>query len=157
MTDSEETPAQLQARVTKEATRADVDTEVRLARLAELAEIRREKPDIKTEYEVLRDELAAQIEAEGSRIFIGPDGEKYVAYVVSPEPIEVDVAELEAMDETGKIPVGLIDKVAPRKVDKEAFRRAVAKEEITKPQFLRVAKTTKGTAFVKFLPIDPDD
>lgn len=143
------------AKLKTEAKPADPDTEIQLMKLADMAASRRKNPDLEKRYEALRELLATQLTKEGPRYFLGEDGIKRYAYAVTPEPVEVSEEKLMELDEAGKLKAGVLEKVAPRKVDKDAFRRAVANGSITREQFLEVAELTQGTKFVKFSdPID---
>lgn len=152
-TAAEQRLAELQAT----ATRADMDTEDKLIHLEHLKDQLREDPVVKREYEALRDELAAQLEREGPRYYLDNMGVKRYAYAVVPEPIEVDVDELCRLDEAGELKAGVLDQVAPRKADKERYRAAVQRGDITREQFLATAKVGRGTAYVKSSdPVDAD-
>jgi hypothetical protein len=143
---AEEARRELEAK----ATPADKDTEQKLRELDRMVISRRKDPEREREYERLRDEMAAQLAEEGPRYYIDDDGVKRYAFTVQPEPVEVDVDGLLAMYEEGTLSREVLDAVAPRKVDKEQFRRATAGGKITQAQLLKVAKIRKGTAHVKF-------
>ena len=132
---------------------ADADTEAKLARLKQLAEARRPDPEIEAEYEALRNELAAQLQREGVRYFIGADGEKHYAHTVQPEPVEVNMDALLAEYEAGHFSEEVFEAIAPRKPDKDRIRAMVARKKIPPASFVRFAKIRKGTAFVRF--VDP--
>jgi len=149
MSEQSERERQL-AQMQKQALPADADTEAALAQLQALIMRRRKDPEIEARYEQLRDALVDQLKAEGPRYYLDEEGNKRYAYVVQPEPVEVDMDELLALYEAGELPQSLMDKIAPRKVDKEALRRAVSKGQITRAQFTKVAKLVKGTAHVSF-------
>lgn len=148
MTDQTEAQRKM-AELAATATPADGDTEEMLLRLDTLQARRRKNPVLEREYETLRDTLAARLGAEGPRYYLDNDGVKRYAYAVVPEPIEVDVDALCAMDERGELKEGVLEKVAPRKADKEEYRKAVGRGDITREQFLASATITKGTPYVK--------
>jgi hypothetical protein len=157
MSDGMETLAEVRARLAAEAGPVDADTETKMARLEELQSARRKDPKIEAEYKALRDELAAQIEKEGPRYFVAEDGSKMYAYAIVPEPVEVSISKLEAMDEAGDIPAGLIERVAPRHLNADEFKNALAKKELTRDQILEVTTLGKGTAYLKFVKADGGD
>jgi hypothetical protein len=151
------------AEIIAEAVAADADTETKLARLHEMAAMRREDPVLKQHYESLRDAIAPQLRAEGPRYFIGQDGVKRYAYTTTPETLEVDIDEFVRLHEAGEMPEVDLDKVMPRKPDREALRRAIASRSKThrlpggekdgKIPMRVVAKTMRyvpGTARVNF-------
>jgi hypothetical protein len=137
---------------------AERDTEAMLQELDTLAALRRPDPLIEARYTELRDLLTARLLKEGPRYYLDAFGEKRYAYAIVPEPVEVDVDELIKMNESGEISDDLLNEVAPRKVDKEAFTRAAArgtrkrprKPGITPEQLIRVAKKRPGTGHVRF-------
>lgn len=141
---------------------AEHDTEAMLLELDQLAAMRRPNPDIEARYEYLRDILTARLAEEGPRYYVDALGEKRYAYAMVPEPIDVDVDELIKMNEEGEISDDLLNEVAPRKVDKEAFTKAAArgtrrnprKPGITPEQLMRVATKRKGKGHVRF--VDPN-
>ena len=137
------------------ANAAEGDLEEAIIQLDELAEQRRKDPVIEQRYEELRDLVAAAILADGPRYYLDIDGEKRYAYAVQPEPVEVDVAELIAMNGRGELAGEVLDQIAPRKVDKEAFRRAASTGRLTKAQVAATCKIIKGTPHVRFA--DPYD
>ena len=142
------------------AIQADGDIEASLMRLDQLAEIRRKDPVIEKEYEDLRDHLTKILKSEGPRYYIDAGGVKRYAYVVAPEPVEINVAALIAMNREGTLNDELLDKIAPRKADKEAYRRAAsggrkltaeqAKRKLTRAQVAASSKIVEGTAHVAF-------
>lgn len=143
------------AKVAAVATEADMDTELALDGLFSMVIQRREDPDLKVQYELTRDELVARLKEDGPRYFLASDGTKRYAYVVQPEQIEVDMDELMAAVKDGSISQEVLDKIAPRKVDKDALRRAVAKKQIDAATFVRIAELVKKTAHVGFSdPVD---
>ena len=152
-----ETKEQMEARMVAAASKAEIDTEARLAELlARKRDIDVPKDD-QAAYERLRDELTPQLLREGPRYFIDYDGVKRVAYAVQPEPVDVDLPNLKALVAAGKLTEADLERLAPRKVDKEVFRRYLATEKISPHDALKVARITKGTAYVKFVTPDLDD
>ena len=136
---------------------AGPDTEAKLADLLDAQGRVTVPPERKDAYEELRDALTPQLLREGPRYFVDHDGVKRVAYAVQPEPVDVYVAGLKALVANGKLTVEDLDKIAPRKVDKEVFRRYLATEKIAPHDALKVARISKGTAYVKFVTPDLDD
>lgn len=151
----EESEEDVKARMIRDAQPASSDTEDELLWLERLQAKRRKDPAVEREYERLRDSLAARLEKEGPRYYIDNEGIKRYAYAVVPEPVEVDVDLLIEAELEREITYETLDAVAPRKVDKEAFRRAVAAERIPKKVLVKVATVTRGTAYVK--TATPDD
>lgn len=149
--------------IQEQAIPAEYDTEALLLELDSLAALRRPDPHIEARYEELRDLLAKRLHKEGPRYFIDLNGQKRYAYAVIPEPIEVDVDELIAMNHDGEISDKLLDEIAPRKMDMGAFTRAAARGTkknprspgITPEQLMRVARKRKGTGHVRFAKPDP--
>ena len=144
-----------QAEIAARATRADVDTEEKLDGLFRMVVSRRKDPDLEVAYELTRDELVKQLAEEGPRYFLDSDGNKRYAFVVAPEVVEVDYDEVIKCIEEGLIPDDVVDKVWPRKLDKDALRRAVSKGDISDEVFVRIAEFVKKTAHVGFSdPVD---
>lgn len=132
------------------ATRADFDTEEKILDLHDMVLKRRKDPELEKRYEARRDELVAQLESEGPRYFIDAHGNKRYAYAVVPEPVDVDLDELLVEKAKGNISEETFEAVAPRKIDKEQFRRHVSNGNIPKDVFRRVAKVSRGTPHVGF-------
>lgn len=132
------------------ATPADEDLEDKLARLEAMVLARREDPALKREYEALRDELAALLKEHGPRFLIGADGTKEYAYPVAPEIIVPDLGVLAGMAKRGEIDDETWESIAPRKVDKDALRSAIAAKRLTNAQVVAAVKFKPGTAYVKF-------
>lgn len=130
------------------------DIQDKLARLDELAGLRRKNPRIEAEYESLRDELAEYLHDTGPVYYLDRDHAKRYAWPVEPESLIVDIAKLIELYEAGDIDVD-IDRVAPRKVNNEELKKAVAKKKIPPREFLKIARLEKGTAHVRFS--DPQD
>lgn len=128
------------------------DTEEMLRELEQLAAVRSRwtSGDYNEEYERLRDEAAFRLR-EGNRIFVDSNGVKTVAIRQTARGIEVDLNKLR--DRVGP---ALLDKVAPRKIDPEAFKRAVATGKITPGTFLEVATFKPRTPYVRFVRV-PDE
>lgn len=145
----EESEEDFTERMIRTAEPAVGDTETRLLELQNMQAKRRKDPQLERRYEMLRDELAAQLKAEGPRYYIDNDGVKRYAFTVTPEPVDVDLDGLIQAELDQEISYETLDQVAPRKVDKEAFRRAVATERIPKALLLKIAKIVPGTAYVK--------
>ena len=134
---------------------AEGDLEEMLVQLDELAERRRKDPVVEARYEELRDLCAKAILREGPRYYLDARGVKRYAFAVQPEPVEIDVGRLMDFYADGSLPVEVLNKIAPRKVDKDAYRRAAAKGELTKEQIAATARIRKGTPHVRFAdPVD---
>lgn len=118
----------------------DPDTEEKLARLYSLAQ---QEKAIKEEREALRDEILTGL--DGSRYFIGPDGKKYYAYRVEPEPIEINVALLESY-----VSDEVINDVTERKIIGPKFKKAVETGRIPQEVFVKVARTKKQAPHIRF-------
>ena len=153
MNDDEKRVAALVLERTAKA--AEGDLEEAICQLDELVEARRKDPVIEERYEELRDLVAKAILKDGPRYYLDDRGDKRYAFAVQPEPVEIDVAELIAMNGRGELAGEVLDQIAPRKVDKEAFRRAASTGRLTKAQVAATCKITKGTAHVRFT--DPYD
>lgn len=141
---------------------ANEDTEEMLVELARLAEARRVDPRIEERYEYLRSVLTKRLEREGPRFYLDEHGDKVYAYPVIPEPVVVDVAGLVAMADAGEISHELLEEIAPRKADMEAFARAAARgsrpnprrEGIKPEQLVQVARKRRGTGHVRFHAVE---
>lgn len=153
--DSGLTNEELMEAIYEEATELESpDVLDKLARLDELAALRRPNKALEAEYEALRDEMAAYLKTSGPVYYLDKDHAKRFAWPVEPESLVVDVDLLVELAEEGKIDVD-IDTVAPRKVNAEQLKKAVAKKKIPPREFLRIARLKKGTAHVRFS--DPTD
>lgn len=145
-----EEEATKKAKMMAEATPADSDTETSLARLEQMMVARREDTALKARYEAERDRLAKQLVKEGSRYFLDEDGDKVFAYPVIPDNLVVNEAEFVRRHEAGEMPDVDLDKVMPRKIDREAMRRAIAKKHVPPAVVVATMRFTKGTARVAF-------
>lgn len=121
------------------------DVEAKLARMYEITKTQEQLEEERVE---LRAQLAAEL--EGSRYFIDPiTGEKRYGFVVTPEPIDVD---LEALKES--VPASVYESVLkdppPPAVDKAKFKKAVETQRITPDVFVKVAKKGRSTPHVRF-------
>jgi hypothetical protein len=132
----------------------EMDIQTKLARLDELAELRRKDPRIEKEYELLRNELVSYLNEAGPVYYLDNNHAKRFAWPVQPEKLIVDVEKLVEMADAGEIDVDL-DKVAPRRVDTEELKAAVAKKKIPPREFLKMARLEPGTGHVRFS--DPQD
>ena len=145
------------------AERADLDTEDKLVLLENMMAELRVDAALKARYERLRDQLVAQLKREGPRYFVDPQGQKRYAYAVTPETVDVDVAELERMYRRGEVPEEVLDEVAPRKLDRDGFRRAASRRDasrkLTRQQVAKVSQIVpKGKGHVGFSkPLEEDD
>lgn len=143
------------------AERADLDTEDKLVLLEGMMAELRPDPQLKARYERLRDQLVAQLRREGPRYFIDPQGVKRFAYAVTPETVEVDVAELQHMHKRGELTEEVLDEVAPRKLDRDGFRRAASRGKrggLTRQQVAKVSQIVpKGRGHVAYSGPQEDD
>lgn len=137
------------------AEKAPPDMEALIRRLDNLAAARRPDPALEREYEHLRDLLTKILAKEGPRYYLDSAGVKRYAFAVVPEPVEINLPKLIAMAKAGQISDELLEKLAPRKVDKDAYRRAGNTGKLTKAQVAATSKFVKGTGHVKFS--DPYD
>lgn len=146
---------QLEA-IAEQATQVDPDLMDMLARLEVLAARRRKDPALEAEYERLRNAASAIINDTGPRWFLDEDGHKRIAYRQAPMNVDVELDELVRQVAEGEIDVDL-DTVAPRKVNKEELKKAVATGRIPAAKFLRMATLREGTAFVRFSSDEQND
>lgn len=127
------------------------DTEDLLGKLQRIQGVRsqwtNENGTYNQEYEALRD-AASELLKDGPRYFIDAEGIKMVAarqqatrLVVNPKILAI-------------LPADLIDKVAPRKIDNEQFKRAVKNGKIKTKDLLRYAELVDNAAHVKFIRAD---
>lgn len=137
-----------------EAVEAEPDTE---DLIAELARVQGEKGrwgktgDRYKQYVQLREEVTDAL-VDGPRYFIDHDGVKQVAVRLQAEPVEVDVDLLaQEIDES------VLADIAPRKVDKDRFKAAVAAGRIKPAVLLKVARIKPSAPYVKFYQADPGD
>lgn len=133
------------------------DLEVELAELARLQARRRKDPVLERTYEAQRAVCADLLREQGNRLFLDEHGIKTVAFLVEPEPVDVSVAALEEMELDGDIDYDLLEEIAPRKVDKTAFHRAVATGRLEAKQVAKVAKIGKGTPWVRMDPLRDEE
>lgn len=147
------------------ATPAPPDTEDALIELRKMVLARREDPVLKTRYEALRDQLAAQLRREGPRYFINDEGIKQYAYTVAGESVETSVEALDQLRKAGEISDELFEELCPRDVDKESLRKAIArganprarKEGIKPAHVAKICRIVPyGTPYVAFADADPD-
>lgn len=139
-------------RIFEAALPADADTEDKLLVLKRMVEARRKDPGADARYEALRDPLAEELKEHGPRYLVDDDGVKHYAYAVAPEIVVVNQAELEAMVAEGSLDEAEYNRIAPRKVDKEALRRSISKKRggLSPAQVVRAVKFRPGTAYVRF-------
>lgn len=138
----------------KEATPAGPDTEETLASLARVQGARgrwNKTGDLYEVYTRLRDQATDAL-VDGPRYFIDADGVKRYAVRLQAEPVEVD-EELLAQE----VSPAVLAEVAPRKVDKDLFKRAVAAGRIKPATLLKVAKVKPSAPYVKFYTADASD
>lgn len=133
---------------------ATMDVEDDLVRLEALKDAMTVDPAIKVEYEILRDRLTATLRADGPRLFMAPDGKKYLAMPVLPEGVEVDKAALIALVTEGVLTEDELDKLAPRKVDKAVLTRYAGSGKIPANVLKRIARVVPKTGHVRLYPID---
>ena len=137
------------------ATPAGADLETALARLQDMIVIRRKDPKLEAEYEALRDEVVKYLRENGPRYYLDGDGCKRYAFAVIPEKTVVNVDALESMVQAGELSPYVLEQIAPRKANIEAFRRACQTERLTDEQIVAATSSLPGTGFVKVS--DPSD
>lgn len=147
---SEKTKEEHLAHLAKVAQPANLDLEVELLKLHERVLARREDPEKKRAYEEARDKLLKLLQDEGPRYFIDSEGHKRYAYPVKPEQVEVDMDELLVAYAKGEISSATYDRVAPRRIDRDALRRAVSVGDIAPAVFARIATLVPKTGHVGF-------
>lgn len=125
------------------------DLEIELAELARLQARRRKDPQVERDYAAQREVVTALLREVGNRLFLDEYGTKTVAFLVEPEPVEIDLEALEQMELDAEISYELLEELAPRKVDKTAFHRAVAAQRLSAAQVAKVATIGKGTPWVR--------
>jgi hypothetical protein len=128
------------------------DMEDKLVALKSMVEARRKDPRAEERYEALRDDLAADLKEHGPRYLVDEDGDKYYAYAVAPEIVIADQQAIESMVEAGELEREEYERIYPRRLDKEALRRSIAKKRggMTNAQVVRSVRFKPGTAYVKF-------
>ena len=140
------------AKLIAEALPAHPDMEDKLVALKAMVEARRKDPRAEERYEALRDELARDLQTHGPRYLVDDDGEKHYAYAVAPEIVVANQQVMEAMVEAGELSQEEFDRIYPRKLDKEALRRSIAKKRggLSDAQVVRAVRFVPGTAYVRF-------
>jgi hypothetical protein len=133
---------------------ADRELTEMIKELNRLTVARRRKPKDELAYEQLRDLVAQCLSEEGPRYYVDDDGRKQYAYAVTPEPIEVNMAELTAAFWEGKLTEETMDKIAPRRINTPEFKRAVDTGVVDQDLLVRSTKFRKGTPFVKYSVAD---
>lgn len=130
------------------------DTELMLRELHDIAEHKRKYAagEGQRHYEQLRDAAAKALE-DGNRYFLDEHHNKWFAVRVQSRPV---VVSLEALQHLLIDRPELLDQVAPRKVNMEAFRAAVATERIGTDELVRVAHIGRSKPFIRFYP-DEDE
>ena len=128
----------------------DKDLELMVKRLDELAAARRKDPVRELEYEALRDEIAAILAVEGPRYYLDTNGVKRYAYVLSPEPVIINVDELIKMRHEDLISEDDLDLAAPRKASPDGYKRLSSRTMFTNAMIVRSSRIGKGTAHVRF-------
>lgn len=136
---------------------APKDLEDMLAEYEELVENARENKENKTRREELRDLIGQRLNEEGPRYYVSPSGQKHVAWSTTPETVELDVEKVLKMDEEGAIPFDLIDKIAPRQVNREGLRTAIATGAMTPEQVREAVTLRPQTTRVYSRSLDDDD
>ena len=129
---------------------AEGDLELMLAQLDEMAEARRKDPVKEERYAELRDQCSAIILKEGPRYYLDGRGVKRYAFAVQPEPVEIDLDVLDYFYRQGRISADDYEKLCPRRVDKDVFRRLASKGVLTKQMVNQAATMKKGTAHIRF-------
>lgn len=132
-------------KVTVDATQAGEDLEEMVLRLEEMKTRYSEPAEHKKKREELRNDVAKILEAEGPRYFLDHDGNKRFVWVTVPETVNLDIDRLIEMDENGDVPYDLLDKVAPRKVDRAGLSSAIASGALTSEQVKEIATVVHQT------------
>jgi hypothetical protein len=134
---------------------AQDDTELLLRELHDIAESKRKwtAGEGKKHYERLREAAAKALE-DGNRYFLDAHRNKWFAVRVQSKPV---VVSLPALIHLFADQPDLLDAVAPRKVDMEAFRKAVSTERISTDELVQVAHIGQGNPFVRFYPDEEDE
>lgn len=139
--------------IIKGSSRADEDTETVLSELqiyqAERWRWTSDNGDLNQEYERLRNK-ATELLVDGPRYFLDHNGVKQVAVRGQAEPVRIDPEILEYLSPA------VVEKVAPRKIDTTAFKRAVARQDVPTKLFVKYAKVHQSAPFVRFIRADAD-
>lgn len=133
----------------EKASAADDDLEVVLSELERIQGERgrwtSKKGDMYLEYERLRQRATEMLGDDGPRYFLDLDGSKMVATKSQAEPVDIDPEILD------HLPADVVDYVAPRKIDKEKFKRAMAQRRVPAKLFVRFASVKQNAPFVRFI------
>lgn len=127
------------------ATQADNDLELMLAEYQQLAERYREPKEHKEKREALRDKIARELAHDGPRYYLDDEGNKRYAWQTTPETVQVDIDLLMELDEAGEVPFDLLDKVAPRQVNRAGLRSAIQSGALSPEQVVKIATITYQT------------
>jgi hypothetical protein len=141
---------EMQELMEKAATMADQELQDDLLELSDMADRRRPDPVLEADYKNLRNKLVPLLKASGPKYYLDTKGFKHYASVVQPEPVKVSLEKLEAMYTRGELDLDVLDLVAPRRSNTEAFRLACLQGRFTDAQVLDAVETTAGTAHVRF-------
>lgn len=133
-----------------EAEPAGTDLERVLEDLHSLQALRRKNPIVEARYENLRKIATTLLNEGGPRWYLDIDGVKRFAYVVTPETIVVEVADVVALRDEGVITDEELDRVAPRKVKNDEFKRLMALGRIPKDRAKKIARIVPKTSYVGF-------
>ena len=139
------------------ATPASADLEETLADLEALQALRRKNPLIEARYEHLRRIATNMLAESGPRYFLDAQGNKRYAYNVSPETIVVEVADAEALYDDGIITKEELDRLAPRKVKNDEFKRLMALGRIPKERAKKIGRIVPKTSYVGFSTESADE
>lgn len=129
---------------------ASLDLEDTLADLEALQALRRKNPLIEARYEHLRKIATVMLIEGGPRYFVDDSGTKHYAYAITPDAIVVSVEDVEQLRNEGIITEEELDRVAPRKVKNEEFKRLVALGRIPKARAKKIARIVPKTPYVGF-------
>lgn len=116
------------------------DLEDKLRQMFEITGLIKELDETRLE---LKEEILPML--NGSRYFVGQDGQKYYGYRVTPEPIDVD---LDLLDEL--VDPQIVSEIVDRKVNKAAFKKAVETKRISTEVFVKVAKKRRQDPHIRF-------
>lgn len=151
--EAETRPETRTAALAKVAVEAPKDIGDALREMEAIQASRRRNPATERTYAQMRSELLPRITAP--MVFIGPDNERWLAFVVTPDLLQVDVEGLIEAEWEGDLRYETLEIVAPRSIDLTALRREVAAGRISSEVLARAnARYVPGTSYVRSVPLD---
>lgn len=129
----------------KEAGKDDVADKLEELRLSR--ERQREEERLQKE---LKEDLVPVVEDMGEFWFIDSEGNKRYAYYSDSELKHVDIEELEEAVDAGLLDPGVLDEVAPRKVDLDALDNAVRAGRIPRPVAKKAVSLVRGRKTIRY-------